>query len=108
MTTSNAEPFCHCLNALPVDNSIRAFADGVNEVRRQRSTRGSFAFQLGDACTDSQTVQREHALGAMDGGIRCVPAAQIVAHKLDLLWQRCPLAAKIHDPEEVHWQQRET
>ena len=90
MTTSNAEPFCHCLNALPVDNSIRVFADGVNEVGRQRSTRGSFAFQL------------------MDDGIRCVPAAQIVAHKLDLLWQRCPLAAKTHDPGEVHWQQRET
>ena len=96
MTTSNAEPCCHCLNALPVGTSIRVFADEVNEVRRQRSTRGNFAFQLG------------HALGAMDGGIRCVPAAQIVAHKLDLLWQRCPLAAKIHDPEEVHWQQRET
>ena len=43
-------------------------------------------------------------LGAMDG----VPAAQIVPHMLDLFWQRCPLAAKIRDPEEVHWQQRET
>ena len=73
-----------------MDTSIRVFADGVNEVRRQRSTRGSFVFQL------------------MDGGIRCVPPAQIVAHKLDLLWQRCPLAAKIHDSEKVHWQQRET
>ena len=73
--------------------------DGVNEVRRKRSTRGSFTFKLRDACTDSETVQREHALGAMDGGIRCVPAAQIVADVLDLLWQRCPLAAKIHDPD---------
>ena len=39
------------------------FADEVNEIRRQGSTRGSFAFQLRDACTDSQTVQREHAFG---------------------------------------------
>ena len=44
----------------------------------------------------------------MDGGIRCVPAALMAAHMLDLLWQRCPLADKVHDPEEVHWQQRET
>ena len=54
---------CAIVNALPVDTSICVFANGVNEVRRQRSTRGSFAFQLGDACTDSQTVQREHAFG---------------------------------------------
>ena len=46
MTTFDAKPFCHCLNALPVDTSIRVFADGVNEVRRQRSTRGSFASRV--------------------------------------------------------------
>ena len=100
MTTSDAEPFCHCLNALPMDTSIRVFADGVNEVRRQRSTRGSFAFQLRDACTDSQTVQREHALVRWTAGFAAYHKRRSSLTCLICSGSDVPLRPKIVTPKK--------